>query len=72
MSEKPTLSITANGDTYSVASCTTLPEFIQERGLALERVVIELNGEALPRSQAQNHTLRDGDTLEIVRIVAGG
>ena len=35
-------------------------------------VVVELNGEALPPSEFKNRTIRVGDKLEIVKIVAGG
>ena len=40
--------------------------------VALERVVVERNGEPLTPSEARESPLADGDRLEIVRIVAGG
>lgn len=64
--------ITANSETYELTEGTSLDAFVQERSLALERVVIELNGEALTPREARATLLRDGDRLEIVRIVAGG
>jgi len=66
------IEITANGETFSLKPATSLQDFLAERGQAPERVVVERNGEALPPSEARSATLADGDTLEIVRIVAGG
>lgn len=66
------ITITANGESFSLAEHTTLPDFLAERGQAPERVVIERNGEALTQSEAKAATLNHGDVLEIVRIVAGG
>lgn len=64
--------VRANGTDYDTAFGTSLPEFVKQRGLAVERVVVERNGEALSPSEARHVTLQDGDRLEIVRIVAGG
>lgn len=64
--------ITANSDTYDLPEGTTLDAFIRDRSLALERVVIERNGDALTPGEARQTVLADGDRLEIVRIVAGG
>lgn len=66
------MTITANGQSHEVHTGQTLPEFIEKLGLALERVVVERNREALTPAEARQTTLQDGDVLEIVRIVAGG
>jgi thiamine biosynthesis protein ThiS len=64
--------VRANGQDYETAFGGTLDAFVQERSLALARVVVELNGEALSPSEARLVRLKSGDKLEIVRIVAGG
>jgi sulfur carrier protein len=64
--------IIANSETYEVADGLTLEEFVRDRSLALERVVVERNGEALTPTEARATVLAEGDRLEIVRIVAGG
>lgn len=64
--------ITANSESYDLVDGTTLDAFVKDRSLALERVVVEYNGEALTPSEARSTVLKDGDRLEIVRIVAGG
>lgn len=67
-----TLHITANGEAFEIPLGTPLSAFLEARGQAPGRVVVERNGEALPPSLAAQTTLENGDRLEIVRIVAGG
>lgn len=69
---KTLLTITANGQPYQVPPGTTLPQFVESRGQLMERVVCERNREALTPAEARAVVLADGDSLEIVRIVAGG
>jgi thiamine biosynthesis protein ThiS len=45
---------------------------MESLGLPDRGVLVELNGTALRRDEWPTYTLRDGDTLEIIRIVAGG
>lgn len=66
------MEIIANGDTFTITPGLPLREFVASRGLAIERVVIERNGEALSPGEARRTVLEPGDRLEIVRIVAGG
>lgn len=66
------IQITANGETLSLAPGTSLQDFLATRGQAIGRVVVEYNGAALAPSESESVSLRDGDRLEIVRIVAGG
>jgi thiamine biosynthesis protein ThiS len=64
--------VRANGEDCSVTLGTSLPDFLKSRGQALQRVVVEKNGEALSPLEAKGVILQNGDKLEIVRIVAGG
>lgn len=64
--------ITANSETFELEENTPLPAFLESRGQAIGRVVVELNGEALSPSESSQVILNNGDRLEIVRIVAGG
>lgn len=66
------IEITANGQSHQVEPGCPLPAFLEARQLSPKRVVIEYNGQALTPAEALQTTLREGDTLEIVRIVAGG
>jgi thiamine biosynthesis protein ThiS len=67
-----TISVTANGRAYEVATGRTVAEFVRERGLEPRMVVVERNGEPLTPSALHTTKLADGDRLEIVRVVAGG
>jgi sulfur carrier protein len=64
--------VIANGKTYDVGEPITVGEFVRERGLDPQLVVVELNGEALERSRYDRVRLTEGDRLELVRAVAGG
>lgn len=66
------ITITANGEDFTLGAMTSLADFVASRGQALERVVVERNGEALTPTEARATMLEAGDKLEIVRIVAGG
>ena len=64
------ISISLNG-TASEAEATNIAELVAELGFAKGTVLVELNGTAL-RHEEWTHELRDGDVLELLRIVAGG
>ena len=64
--------VIVNGEARDLPEGTTLPALLGTLGLATGWVVVERNGVALLRSEADATTLEDGDVLEIVRAVAGG
>jgi thiamine biosynthesis protein ThiS len=64
--------IVANGNTLEVMLPCTLEQFLVAQELPPRSVVVEHNGEAVAPSQFPGCGLKDGDRLEIVRIVAGG
>lgn len=66
------ISITANGKHFEIASGSSLPDFLASLELSPERVVVERNGQALTPADVRKTQLQDGDSLEIIRIVAGG
>ncbi|MBK1880076.1 sulfur carrier protein ThiS [Pelagicoccus mobilis] len=66
------MTITANGQSFDLESGTTLPAFLESIGHKVGLVIVERNKQALSPSEAADVTLEDGDTLEVVKIVAGG
>jgi sulfur carrier protein len=64
--------VRVNGDERELPDGTTLPDLLRDLGLGTGWVVVERNGTALLRSEAERTVLADGDVLEIVRAVAGG
>ena len=64
--------ITANGKPRDVRDGATIVDLLGELGWRPEWVVVEHNGEPLPRARLGEVRLRHGDRVEIVRAVAGG
>ena len=65
--------VIANGEKLVSESIPCpLDSFLTNQGFLPKSVVVELNGEAVSPSEFKNHTVREGDRLEIVKIVAGG
>ncbi len=46
-------------------------DFIKEKGLKIELIALELNGEIIPKSEFENLIL-ENDKAEIVSFVGGG
>lgn len=64
--------LTVNGEDRDVADGTSLVGLLEQLGLPVRSVVVELNGTALLPSEVPSARLADGDVLELVRAVAGG
>ena len=64
--------VTVNGGDRDLPDGLGLVALIEQLGLRPGSVVVERNGEALVRSEMDAVVLTDGDTLELVRAVAGG
>jgi thiamine biosynthesis protein ThiS len=64
--------VIANGRAFDVERATTVAAFIRQRDLDPRFVVVERNGEPLPRDRYDVVPLREGDRLELVKAVAGG
>ena len=63
-------SIVLNGQSRSTGA-ETIAALVAELGFAKGTVLVELNGTAL-RHEEWNGLLREGDVVELLRIVAGG
>ncbi len=64
--------VIANGRQVPAALPCTIEAFIAAQQLPPRSVVVEHNGEAVAPSEFGTRLLQPGDSLEIVRIVAGG
>ena len=51
---------------------TTLLALLGERGNDPAKVVVELNGQIIPRDRYAATSLNEGDSLELVQFVGGG
>ena len=68
----PPGTVIANGESLTTNLPCSLEQFLCDRKMLPRSVVVEHNGEAVAPSEFAQRELRDGDRLEIVRIVAGG
>jgi len=71
MSDTPQ-TVTANGHQIPTRLPLSLHGFLEAQGMLPRSVVVELNGEAVPPSEFGQRQLKAGDSMEIVKVVAGG
>lgn len=64
--------VTLNGRERTLAGETALPVLLEEMGVDRRLIAVALNGEVIPRDRYDEVLVRDGDRLEIVRMVGGG
>ena len=64
--------IIANGKATQARVPCTIESFLLAQNLLPRSVVVEHNGEAVAPSEFSHRSVRSGDRLEIVKIVAGG
>lgn len=66
------MQLIVNGDVREVEDMPTLGALLTSRNLNAKMVVVELNGEIVPRGEYDETPLANGDVLEIVQMMAGG
>lgn len=66
------MKLVINGDEREIDNGATIAGFLAEKGLRPEMVVVEHNGEIVPRGDYAATELADGDSLEVVQMMAGG
>ncbi len=64
--------IQVNGKTMDVEEGTTVKTLLEGLDIPQQGTAVELNCEIVPRSQHHLTTLKEGDRVEIVRMVGGG
>ena len=64
--------VTANDKPVDVPDGATVADLLAVLGLDRRWVVVERNGEAVPRTETVTTALAAGDRVELVRAVAGG
>ena len=66
------MKIIANSKVFEKPENLTVSDFIKTIGADPRRCVVEYNGKAMRFAQFENIELREGDRLEIMKVVAGG
>ncbi|MEE3368158.1 MAG: sulfur carrier protein ThiS [Planctomycetota bacterium] len=64
--------VICNGEPRDTVSGVTLSTLLEELGVADPHVAVEVNLEVVPRGEHDVFVLRDGDRLEVVKLVGGG
>lgn len=64
--------ISLNGEQTETRGVQTVAELVARFALPPQAILIEHNGLALHRREWRERTLREGDKIEFVRVVAGG
>jgi sulfur carrier protein len=65
------MKITVNGNPETIDVCS-ITDYLVEKGLTGEGVVVEHNYKIVKRAEWQGVQLREGDNLEILSFVGGG
>lgn len=66
------MNVMVNGQQRTVSRAQNISEFVNEMQLVPATLLIEHNGVALHRHEWDGRSLREGDRIELVRVVAGG
>jgi len=66
------MEVVANGEPVTVPAGATVADLLAHLGLGAKWVLVERNGDPVVRSELSRTRLTEGDSLELVRAVAGG
>ena len=67
------MEITVNGEKRTgLTSPLTVAELIEQLGINPKSIIVERNFKIVAKNKVNATTVRDGDTIEIVRLVGGG
>ena len=66
------MKLTLNGEDREVEGVNSVASLLETLGLSAVPVLVEHNGTALYPREFPDSVLKDGDRLEIIRVVAGG
>ena len=66
------IALQINGKRVELDQPTALLKYLDSLGVNQRAVAVEHNGVIVERTDYASTTLRDGDVLEIVRMVGGG
>lgn len=66
------ITLTVNGKERTLEGDTPLPAFLEVLGVNVKLIAVAVNDEVVPKNLYGETVLRDGDMVEIVRMVGGG
>jgi thiamine biosynthesis protein ThiS len=66
------ITLQINGKKVELDRATPLLSYLEKLGVNPRTIAVEHNGNIIERAAYQGVTLKDGDSVEIVRMVGGG
>lgn len=66
------MKIIVNGESKEFRDGITISELLEEINTPSVGIAVECNREIVPKSQHADTALKDGDVLEIVKMMGGG
>lgn len=66
------LMVTVNGTKEEGKAGLSVADLLAQRAVAVENVVVELNGEIIHRAEFAQTQLKDNDKVELISFVGGG
>jgi thiamine biosynthesis protein ThiS len=66
------ITLKVNGSPRALNAGMGLLDFLRESQIDTRLVAVAINGEVVPKREYETVCLRDGDAVEIVRMVGGG
>ncbi len=66
------ITLQVNGKQIELEQALPLLAYLEKLGVNPRTIAVEHNGTIIERAAYEAVTLRDGDTVEIVRMVGGG
>jgi sulfur carrier protein len=70
--DREKMKVKINGNSREIDSVQTIAELLDALGVPANSVLIEQNGNVVARPDFQAAVVNEGDTIEIVQMVAGG
>jgi sulfur carrier protein len=67
-----TLDLVINGEPRAVPGPATLVDLLAHLELDPRMIVVELNREIVRRPRLAEHSLKSGDSIELVHFIGGG
>jgi sulfur carrier protein len=72
MNQQVEIQIQVNGTPERVAEGTTVKTLLLNKNINPNVVACELNLKVIRRAELDNVTLKEGDVLEVIRMIGGG
>ena len=64
--------INVNGSIKEVEQGKNLDELVRDLVVTDRGLILELNQKIIPRDQWKDHSIREGDKIELINFVGGG